>query len=341
MPVPAPSAALRSVREFDPQVVHAQSPFVSGLMARRVAQRAGAPLVFTHHTRFADYRHYLGPVGGLGARVVGAYLRDYWAGCAAVVAPGNQIADEIRAELGARRIPLVRTIPTGVDVAGIRALVAVDPRPAAGWAADAVVAVSVGRLAAEKSVALLLEAFAAAAATDPRLRLLLVGSGPQEATLRERAERPDLRGRVALTGGLPREEALARARGSDLFVFASRTETQGLVLAEALAAGLPVVAREGPGVGDTVRDGLDGIVVPARGRDDPGSLAAAIGMLAADADRRRAMARAAIDGAGRFDVRARIGEIGELYRDLLTARTTGRCFPLRGPRRGVQCRPCE
>lgn len=324
MPFPVPSAALGRVRDFAPQLVHAQSPFVSGLMARRIAQRAGAPLVFTHHTRFADYRHYLGPVAGLGARAVHAYLRDYWAGCAAVVAPGSQLADEIRAELGERRHPLVRTIPTGVDVAGIRALPAVDPRPAAGWPADAMVVVSVGRLAAEKSVALILEAFAAAAVSDARLHLLLVGSGPQEAALQERSARPDLRGRVAFTGRLPREEALARARGCDLFAFASLTETQGLVLAEALAAGLPVVARDGPGVGDAVRDGVDGLLVPGAAEDDPRALGDAISALAGDPDRRDAMARAAADGADRFDVRARLAEVAELYRDLLTARTTSR-----------------
>jgi len=317
-----PSGALRRVRDFAPQVVHAQSPFVSGLMARRIAQRVGAPLVFTHHTRFADYRHYLGPLAGLGARTVRAYLRDYWAGCAAVIAPGSTLAEEIRAELGERRRPLVRAIPTGGDVPGIRALAAVDPRPAAGWPAEAVVAVSVGRLAAEKSVNLLLEVFAAAAAADARLRLLLVGSGPLEADLRVRAARSDLHGRVAFTGRLPREEALARARGCDLFVFASLTETQGLVLAEALAAGLPVVARDGPGVEDAVRDGVDGLVAPVAEGDGSGALAHAIRRLAQDKDRRRAMAAAATDGAARFDVRARVAEVVELYRDLLTARTT-------------------
>ena len=61
MPWPLPSGALRVAERFRPEVVHAQSPFVSGVMARRLARRVGAPLVFTHHTRFADYGHYLGP----------------------------------------------------------------------------------------------------------------------------------------------------------------------------------------------------------------------------------------------------------------------------------------
>lgn len=321
MPLPLPSEALRRAGAFAPEVVHAQSPFVSGLMARRLSQRRRVPLVFTHHTRFADYRHYLGPLARPGAATVRAYLRDYWAGCAAIVAPGSQLAGEIRAELGEPGRPLVRTVPTGVDVAALQALPPVDPRPRFGWPMDAPVVVSVGRLATEKSVGLLLDAFARVAAADPAPRLLLIGGGPTERALRERAGAPGLSDRVALTGRLPRLEGLALARGADLFAFASRTETQGLVLAEALAAGLPVVARDGPGVTDAVRDGVDGIVV-SHGADDAQSLSVAIGRLAADPARRVAMAAAAVEGANRFDVRRRVDEVVGIYRELLTARTT-------------------
>ncbi len=85
-------------------------------MARRTAQHTGARLVFTHHTRFGDYRHYLGPLAGVAEGTLNAYLGDFWAGCAAVVAPGSTLAQEIRHRLGPRRRPLVRVIPTGVDV---------------------------------------------------------------------------------------------------------------------------------------------------------------------------------------------------------------------------------
>jgi glycosyltransferase involved in cell wall biosynthesis len=298
--------------------VHAQSPFVSGLMARRLARRLGAPLVFTHHTRFADYRHYLGPLARPGARAVEAYLRDFRGGCAAVVAPGSELADEIRAGLGSRRRPVVQVIPTGVPVAEIQSLAPADPRALFGWPADAVVAISVGRLAAEKSVALLVEAFARAATADPRLRLLLVGGGPAEAALRERAAAADLASRVGFTGRVARREALGLARGSDLFAFASRTETQGLVLAEALTAGLPVVALAGPGVGDSVRDGVDGVVVRGTNEGELGTrLADAILGLAADPERRRRLATAAAADAARFDQAGRIEEVVRLYNEVL------------------------
>ena len=194
---------------------------------------------------------------------------------------------------------MVRVIPTGIDIAAIAALRPVDARLAAGWPPDSIVVVSLGRLAPEKSVDLLMRAFAMALADDPALRLLLVGGGPSEASLRERAQLPDLLGRVHLAGSHPRLEALALTKGGDLFAFASQTETQGLVLAEALAGGLPVVAIDAPGVHDSVRDGVDGVVVPALpAADRDRRLAAAIAALAGDAQRRGAMAAAALRHPG-------------------------------------------
>ena len=320
MPLPVPGRALALARDFAPQVVHAQSPFVTGLMARRLAQRGGVPLVFTHHTRFGDYSHYLGPLAQAGRRVAAAYLGDYWRGCAAVIAPGSELAAEIRAALGDRPRPLLRTIPTGVDVDGIRMLAAVDVRAANGWPPEAIVTVSLGRLAEEKNVQVLMEAFALAAAAEPRLRFLLIGGGPSADAVRRRIAQPDLQGRVALTGRLPHGEALAQLRGCDLFAFASQTETQGLVLAEALAAGVPVAALRGPGVADSVRDEVDGIVADPGGQGPAAALGAAIRALAADPQRRGALAAHARADADRFAVARRIGETVELYRELLAGR---------------------
>lgn len=318
VPWPVPSAALAAAAAFRPEVVHAQSPFTSGLMARRLARRAGAPLVFTHHTRFGDYRHYLGPVSAPGAALLDAYLQRFWRGCAAIVAPGSELATEISDRLGRRRRPLVRTIPTGIEVAGLAALPAIDPRPAAGWPGDALVVTTLGRLAHEKSVDVVLEGFAQVAADEPGVRLQIVGGGPSEAALRARAARPDLAGRVHFTGQQPHAAALSMAKGADLMASASRTETQGLVLAEALALGLPVVAIDAPGVTDSVRDGVDGLVVGGNpAGEEAGSLAGALRSLVRDPARRAALAAEALAGSERFDAAARIGTMVALYRELL------------------------
>jgi glycosyltransferase involved in cell wall biosynthesis len=207
-------------------------------------------------------------------------------------------------------------IPTGVDVDGIRDLVPLDSRPVAGWPADAIVVASLGRLAPEKRPGLVLDAFAEAARRDRRLRLLVIGGGPSEPSLRDRASALDLGGRVHLTGSLPRLEALARLAGADLFLFVSRTETQGLVLAEALAAGLPAVAVGAPGVADSVRDRVDGIIVDEEPTSTlPGRLGEAVVALAEPATMAAARARV-IGDSGRFAVERRVAETEELYASL-------------------------
>lgn len=322
MPVPVPSEALRRAVAFDPDVVHAHSPFVSGLMARAVARRTGVPLVFTHHTRFGDYGHYLGPLAGVSRRAVGAWLHAWWRGCAAIVAPSDDLAREIRVALRGRPRPMVRAIPTGIDLAAIAALPEGHPRRRAGWRPDdSLVLVTLGRVAPEKSVDVLVDAFVRASRRRPRLRLLLVGGGPAETDVRARAAAAGVADRVHVTGRLPRMEALALVKACDVFIFASQTETQGLVLAEALAAGLPVVALDGPGVAATLRDGIDAMVVPAEPAATRGErLGIAAGALAADQPRRRRMAARALAGATRFDARARVAEVAELYRDVLAGR---------------------
>jgi glycosyltransferase involved in cell wall biosynthesis len=311
MPLPfAWRPAVQEVLAFRPEIVHAQSPFVSGLLAWRVARRLNVPLVFTHHTRFADYGHYLGPLAGPGAFLTDAYLRRFWSRCAAVVAPSEDLANDIRDRLrGLRRVPLLRVVPTGLDLDAIRGLAAADPRSLAGWPSDALVVASLGRLAREKSVAQLVDAVVDATAIEPRLRMLLIGGGPLEAELRERSRFST--GRLFLAGSLPRREALALLKGCDLFTFASRTETQGLVLAEALACGVPVVVRDGRAVGESVRDGIDGLIVR-----DLAALTSAIVGLARDDARRRQLAAAAAADADRFDQSRRVSEMLDLYREV-------------------------
>ena len=316
MPLPNPAdPAMAEARRFGAEIVHAHSPFVTGLLARRLARVARRPLVFTHHTRFADYGHYLGPLARPGSFLLRAYLRRFWLSCAAIVAPSTELGEEIRGRLPGHARRRVVVIPSGIDVEGIRRLRPADPRPAAGWAPDTVVAASLGRLASEKSPLDILNAFGMAVGRRRDLRLIFIGGGPLEADLRRRAQAPTLEGRVHFTGGIPRTQALETLAAADFFVFASQTETQGLVLAEALAAGVPALAVDGPGVRDSVRDGIDGRVLPAAPAETrTARLAEAMERLAADGPQRASMAQRARDEAGRFALEHRVEQVESLYR---------------------------
>ena len=120
----------------------------------------------------------------------------------------------------------------------------------------------VGRLAKEKNLDFLLEAFAQVRQRVPRAWLVFVAGGPERAHLEARARELGIGPRLIMTGVLPYERVIDAYAGADLFVFASQTETQGMVIGEAMAAGLPVVAVAASGVTDLVRDGVDGYLTP-------------------------------------------------------------------------------
>jgi glycosyltransferase involved in cell wall biosynthesis len=158
--------------------------------------------------------------------------------------------------------------------------------------------VAVGRLGKEKGFDLLIRAFAGVAREHPGWELTILGEGPERGALAGEIERSGIAGRVDLPGRTADAEGVLRR--SDLFVLSSRYEGFPNALCEAMACGLPVVAfdcRSGPAT--IVRDGLDGVLVPA---EDVGALSAAMARLMADPSARRRMGAAAVEVSDRFAV---------------------------------------
>ncbi len=267
-------------------IVHAHHPFLLGVTARRLARRLARPLVFTYHTRYEKYAHYV----PLPERLVAAFavrLACRFASTAdLVVAPSEHMA----ATLSARgvRAPIA-VVPTGVPLDLFSPGDRGEARRALGLPVGDPLCLYVGRLDREKSVGRVLDAFAAVASAVFGSRLLLVGQGTHEAALRRQAEASPVADRIHFLGGRRREALPPLYRAADLFMFSSETETQGLVLAEAHACGLAAVAVRASGVDEVVRDGETGLLTKADTRD----LAdAAIGLLL-DSERRTAMGRTA------------------------------------------------
>ena len=162
-----------------------------------------------------------------------------------------------------------------------------DPTPAAaGIPADAPLALAVGRLIEQKDHATLLHAFARVRSALPDAQLAILGSGPLEAETRALARELRLEDAVTLPGRTDIRDWLARA---DVFVHTSRWEGFGIVLLEAMLAGLPVVATRVSAVPEVVADGRTGLLVEA---GDVAGLAAALQELLADGERARALGEA-------------------------------------------------
>lgn len=288
-------------------IIHVHSPFVTGWMGIRYARRYEIPIVFTYHTHLEAYAHY-SPFDENASRFAASQLTRTFANSVdAVTVPTSAMHDHLRAIGVETRIEI---IPSGIDVDAFARGVRDDGLRAQFGARDdrTRVLLTVSRLATEKNVDVLLDAFAQT--RDPDLRLVVAGDGPLREALQARARELGVGSRVSFLGVIAREQLPALYASADAFVFASTSETQGLVLAEALAAGLPPVVADCASNRDVI--GSSGTFVPP----EPGAFASAMrGVRPALDDQRPGFQRQAQG----FSLDAQVEAVLGLYRELSTA----------------------
>src|SRR5262249_34774005 len=275
LPLPLGPALTRRLHSLELDVFHAHHPFLLGASARRLAREAGRPFVFTNHTLYDRYAHYVPLPRGMVARGAVRWSARFADTADLVLTPSDFGARRLRAQ-GVRQA--IEVIPTGIDLERFQPSDRAAARRALGLAPDARVLLYVGRLDREKNLDFLLDAVARV--RIPRLRLVLVGRGTQAVRLRRTATTRGLTNRVAFRGGAPPESLPTYYRAADAFVFASTTETQGLAVLEAMACGLAVVAVRASGIEEVVNDGVSGLLVP----EDAEAFATAIDEILADSD---------------------------------------------------------
>jgi 1,2-diacylglycerol 3-alpha-glucosyltransferase len=310
--IPFKTARAPTVRGIKPTLIHSQHPFVMGGLAAAFARDLNLPLVFTFHTRYDVYaQKYVPIVPDLAGMVTEEIVKRYLEKCTHVVAPTPSVRDLILRDYETG-VP-VTVVPTPVDLSQYHDLEPQRVRAALGLE-NAELLLYVGRLADEKNLDFLLQAFARIVAERPQARLVLVGKGPHERGLQRLAQRLDLDGRAIFTGPVPHGEVPHYAAAADLFVFPSVTETQGLVLIEAMAAGAPVVAVKAPASVDVLAEG-GGLLVPAQ--ED--AFAAAVLELLADGPRRLAMGERAAQAVQRYAIPAATARLVEVYEAAVAA----------------------
>jgi glycosyltransferase involved in cell wall biosynthesis len=299
----------RSLGELS--IVHTHSPFVTGWLGARSARRTRVPLVFTYHTQLEEYAHYV-PFESNATRIAASQLTRGYANAAdAVIVPTASMERRLRS-LGVRA--RIEVIPSGIDVAffgsgrrsdGLRARLGVGRQQK--------MVLSVGRLGREKNLRLAIEAFARL--EDRDARLVIIGDGPQRESLERFAARTGAGDRTRFAREFTRAELPDAYACADAFLFTSSSETQGLVLVEALAAGVPVVAVDTPQTRDVLAGA--GCVVENDARAVAAGLQRALQFGAFDARRRAAV-------AGRFDAVSLGDATISLYRSLIQASVRSR-----------------
>ena len=288
-------------------VVHTHSPFALGVVGRRWARRHRLPLVTTYHTLYVEYAHYGRVLPRSWVRAgLQSVSRRYCNQCDAVAVPTDPVR-EVLLDYGVHRP--IAVIPTGVPDAALPPRDPAFPRDALLIPHDRQIVLYAGRLAPEKNLGLLFQAFATVAAQNPPAHLLVAGGGPAEADAHRTVEKLRLQDRVTFAGFIPHDQLLRCYVDADVLAFSSLTDTQGLVLVEAKAAGLPAVCVDAYGPATVVRDGLDGFRVP----NDPAAFANAISRVLQDEALRRTLSAAARADATRFTIRATADRYLELY----------------------------
>ncbi|MBE0575181.1 MAG: glycosyltransferase [Desulfuromonadales bacterium] len=244
-----------TIDAFRPDVVHSQHPFLLGTTAFRLARHRELPLVFTHHTLYEQYTHYV-PGNSPALKRFAIELATRYANLSdQVFAPSESIRD-LLLERGVSTP--IAVVPTGVRLENFARGDGGAMRREMGIPADAFVVGHLGRLAPEKNLEFLTRAVADFISRNSRAHFLVIGTGPSEATIRDVFSNSGMEAQLHIAGILQQQQLTDALHAMDMFAFASTSETQGMVLTEAMAAGLPVVALDAPGAREVVRERQNG-----------------------------------------------------------------------------------
>ncbi len=279
-------------------VVHTHTPFILGLTGARLAVTRGTPLISTYHTFYTQYTHYLPIVPeSMSCGLLDVYLPWYYNRCSTVICPSNAAAASLT-KMGVEAP--IEVIPTGIPLPepfSISQESRAKTRDFYGWKQNQKVLMYAGRLAEEKNVAWLFNVLARVMQKFPDTLLVLAGDGPDKDLLESAAREAGLSEAVRFLGFVPRNEIAPIFSATDVFCFPSISETQGLVVGEARAAGLPVVIVESGGAPEMVSDGEDGYRVPVNDLD---LFVARIDLILSSSEHRAKLSAAALRRARLF-----------------------------------------
>lgn len=312
--VPSDGFLQEQLNTFRPEIIHSHHPFLLGGAAQRLATINSIPLVFTHHTLYEQYTHYAPGDSQFMKRFVAALSTEYANLAQLVIAPSESIRDLLK-ERGVTTP--VQVIPTGVAEVFFKAGDGPAFRKVMGIPADAFVVGHVGRLALEKNLAFMAEVVARFLKANPRAWFLLVGTGPARAEIEAIFAKHKVSGRVVTAGSLGQPILTSAYRAMNVFAFASQSETQGMVLTEAMATGTPVVAVNASGVREVLRDRVNGIMLKRQSRS--GFVKALQEMFDAAPAQRSKYRRAALQTAQQFSLENSVEQLEQQYEQLLAS----------------------
>lgn len=253
---------IKKVRELNIDVIHVHHPAIVGNVALSIRKKLGVPVVFTYHTRYEAYLHYINGLEKVeqSTGFINWYLHHFCNQCDLLVAPTPGILDYLQKE---RMKPPIQVMPTGIPMENFlpeQESVAAIRQQYLGTADYLTCTVS--RLAKEKNLDFQIRGLSCLKRLLKKkgktFRHMIIGDGPEKKNLMRQIEELGLTENIIFIGNVDNQEIKNYQAASDAFLFTSKSETQGIVLLEAMAVGNPVVAVEASGVRDVVKDGVNG-----------------------------------------------------------------------------------
>lgn len=283
IPNPIDPKIEREFKEGDFDIIHVHHPIAIGNTAIYLSKKYNIPLAFTYHTRYEQYLHYLKPVMWMekGAsregnfhklqkkalevvqeKLVPGYIINFIKHCNHVFAPTEGMRDYL-IDISDIDVSKVSVLPTGLKEESYHVELQNVERIREKYdALDCPLFISVSRLAHEKNIPFLLHVLAYYKMIYKKpFRMLFVGEGPNREDYEKLVHDLHLEREIIFTGLIPNEKLPDYYRVADLFMFASKTETQGIVILETMAAETPVIAIDATGVKDLVVNGVNGYLV--------------------------------------------------------------------------------
>ena len=293
--VPFSPRITRVLRDLKLDIIHTHHPFVLGPVSLRIARRQQIPVVYTFHTQYDQYSHYIPLPERLVKWSARHQVRRFSQAAHRITTPADS-ARQILIEYGVTKP--IQVIPNPTDLASLNSGQGSRIRDQYQLTTEKLL-INVGRVAPEKNLSLLLKAFRLMLDQAPakELKLMILGDGPELPRLTREAAELGISEAVIFCGVVPPAQVPDYLAAADLFVMTSTSEVKPLAQLEALAAGLPIAAVAAAGANDTISNGINGLLLP----EDATPIAKAVLELVKDSRRLQEMARNARKTAIRYD----------------------------------------
>ncbi|NLZ73301.1 MAG: glycosyltransferase family 4 protein, partial [Bacteroidales bacterium] len=223
------------------------------------------PVVHTYHTMYEDYTHYIAKTRinkRIAAKLSKVGSKLYLNQCASVIAPSEKTK---KALINYGVTNYIEIIPTGIKLEKFKKGLFTEEqiqnkREELGIKPEEKIILSLGRVAEEKSIDVIIKQMPSIVSSNPQIKLLIVGDGPEKTNLEALSKQIGMERNICFTGKVPWNDTVLYYQMADLFISASKTETQGLTILESMAAGTPVIVRHDENIKDLITNSINGMI---------------------------------------------------------------------------------